>query len=172
MPAEWWRRWVKRGVGAVVAGAAFWFLAGLAGWHAPLAVVLAVAVAAVAIGGYAADTGPQWPIAMPTVDPAEPHYRGAQEARLFYLRRISEDATSRAGQLDTGRASPVALQRGLRAVARHRVATRTGIPLEADDLDGLARALDPVLARYLCTQPPPPINPAQLTDVIHRIEEL
>lgn len=166
------RRWVARAATAVLLAVAFWYVAGLVGYHTRLAADASLALLLSALVGFTRDTGPGWAVSMPAAPTEETRAAKTQDARLSLLRRTIEDAVSRESHTNLARTAPSSLQRSLRAVAAHRVGRRTGLTLDPEDRDDLATHLDPVLAEYLCPSPPPPVDEQRLTDLIRRIENL
>ncbi len=170
--AEFVRRWAKPAATAIVVGTLFWWITGLIGLHTRLAVDLLLALLIAAASVLADRSGPRWTVAMPGAPDTRTRAVTTQDARLFFLRRTLQDATSPESRADTGRASPTGVQRSLRAVAAHRVGQRLGRPIDPEDTTELAAQLDPALSDYLCTTPPPPVDESRLTDLIRRIEDL
>lgn len=166
------RRWARRLLPAALVAAVLWWVAGLIGIHTRLALDVALAVFVVALVGLMRDTAPAWGTSMPAAAHDPEATRTTGDARLSYLRRTIEDATSTTSRADPGRAAPMGLQRSLRTVAAHRVGRRAGVSLDPDDRPALASRLDADLAEYLCATTPPPIDHQKLDDIVRRIEEL
>lgn len=157
---------------AVASATVCWWVVGLVGFHSRLAVDIGIGLFLAALVGLTTETGPAWTVAMPTAPDERSRRPARQDARLMFLRRTLQDASSNQSRADPRRTSPTSLQRSLRAVAAHRAGQRIGRPLDPEDRTTLASQLDPQLAEYLCATPPSPVDARRLDDLIRRIENL
>ncbi|WP_265444680.1 hypothetical protein [Flexivirga meconopsidis] len=164
------RLWARRAVTVLVAWAVTWLFTSW--WYLrpdPVGLLALVLVAATA-WWLISDHRTGWEPSEWSADLVGRRLRTVSDSRLGYLRRIANDS---GGGTSRGAPAAAALQGVLRDLATARVRDRT-VSGAAPNTDpaSMIEAGAPTLARYLFAQPPPRLDPNQLSRIIDRIEEL